>query len=176
MRGFLTQNRIFRSPAGKRRKLRTDRFRKADVGNDPLVEEGIRHVFGRAVKILIDNHNVARSVILAQTPDSRHAQNVRDSELLQRIDVRPVIQFMRCNLMMLAVACQKHDFVSVQFAFQQLRLCSSERSLRVSAVPHIEMIDSVKSASADDRKFHNRNSLCVFLKLYTGMRNYQVRI
>ena len=132
------------------------------MSDDPLVEERVRRVSGRAVKILIDNHDVARSVILAQAPDGRHAQDVRDSELLQRIDVRPVVQLMRRDLVMFAVTRQKHDFMSVQLAFEQLRLGSAERSFRIPAVPHIEMIDSVKSASADDRKFHDCNSLNVF--------------
>lgn len=108
----------------------------------------------RPVEILIDDHHIARCILLPQASDRGNAEQMRHAEFFHRIDVRPVIELMGRILMLFPVTGEKDQFTAVELPLQKSGLSRTERSVDHPSVPYIEVIDFIQSASADDPQFH----------------------
>ena len=108
----------------------------------------------RPVEILIDDHHIARRILLPQASDRGNAEQMRHAEFFHRIDVRPVIKLMGRILMLFPVTGEKDQFAAVELPFQESGLSCTERSVDDPSVSYIEVIDFIQSASADDPQFH----------------------
>jgi hypothetical protein len=77
------------------------------VGGDALAEKGVASALTCPIKKLRWQQNVARRVFFLQTSDRRHANDPADVEGTKRINIRPMIQFMRQNPVSASVSRQK---------------------------------------------------------------------
>ena len=96
-------NSLFRNFRGKRRQFRTDRFCKRNMRDDSVSEEGVRGALFCPVVKLVDHDDVARRIPFLEASDRGKAEDMRHSEIFQRIDVRPVVDFRRRDDMSLSV-------------------------------------------------------------------------
>ena len=85
----------------------TDRIAQLHVGRDPVAEERARAPAG-AIDDLIGRDQVARGDRLLQRTHGRDAEQMRDAELLEAVDVGPVVDLSGQQHVPRAVPGQKH--------------------------------------------------------------------
>src|SRR6476620_6840797 len=94
MNGGTAFSRRFRQQLAE---LRRNRVGEGNVGGDALAEKGVASALTRPIKKLRWQQNLPRRIFFLQTSDRRHANDPADVEGTKRIDIRPMIQFMRQN-------------------------------------------------------------------------------
>ena len=88
------------------RQTRADRMRHRDMGHTACPEE-TRLPLDRAIHKLIDKHDRTRRQMLAKRSASRQRDQIRDTGLLQNIDIGAVVDIGGRQSMPLAMARQK---------------------------------------------------------------------
>src|SRR2546428_10090764 len=84
-----------------------DRVGKRNMAGNALAEKSVARALTCPIKKLRRQQDVARSVFFLQTADRRHANDPADVEGTKRINIRPMIQFMRQNPVSASVSRQK---------------------------------------------------------------------
>src|SRR5437660_9015491 len=120
------------------------------MGGNALTEKGVAGVLTRPIKRLRRQQDVARSVFFLQTADRRHANDPADVEGTKRINIRPMIQFMRQNPVSASVSRQKVNTATEQ--------CSADDRIGGRAERRIDLVfgqvgktfDMIETAAADN--------------------------
>src|SRR5438067_13418439 len=77
------------------------------MGGNAVAEKSVAGALACPIKKLRRQQNVARSVFFLQTTDCRHANDPADVEGTERVNIRPMIQFMRQNSVAASMSRQK---------------------------------------------------------------------
>ena len=85
------------------------------MGDDAVPEIGEPLALFRAVKKLVNHHNVRWLVFFLERADGADADNVRDSEFFQAVNIGAMVEFAREDSMAAAVAGEKDNFVAGKF-------------------------------------------------------------
>ena len=135
---------------------------KSDVSDDAFAKEcGFVCSRSRAVEELVGNDEIGRHILLLKAADSRHRQDVIDTEHLHRIDVCPKGKLTRREFVSPPMSRQKSDRHSVEFTNYKCVRGLAEWRFNWD-LPHIfKFRHLVQTAAADDSDvyfFHKRKN------------------
>src|ERR1700750_915885 len=99
---------------------------------DALAEKGMASALTRPIKKLRGQQNVAQRVFFLQTSDRRHANDPADVEGTERVNVRPMIQFMRQNPVPPSMSRQKVNAAAEH--------CSADNQIGGRAERRLDMV------------------------------------
>ena len=87
--------------------IRADRLSEPNVRRDAVAEKRVARAFAGPIVELRRQHHVSRCVLLLQTADRRHRNNPPDIQRSKRVNIGPVIYFVRQNPVAAAMPRQK---------------------------------------------------------------------
>ena len=132
-------------------KFITNRMCKRDVADDAFAEEcRFRGAGVCSVKKLIRNQKIGWCVLQLQRTDSRHGQDIFDTEQFHRINVRPVGKFAWRQPVSTAMPRQKRNGHAVQFADDKRVGRFAKRSLDRYLSHILQLRHLIQPAAADD--------------------------
>src|SRR5438132_11257614 len=132
------------------------------MGGNALAEKSVASALTCPIKKLRRQQNVARRVFFLQTSDRRHANDPADVEGTKRINIRPMIQFMRQNPVSASVSRQKVNAAAEHCSADDRIGGRAERRLDLvfgQARKTFQMIEATAADNSDGRLIHGRRLL-----------------
>ena len=123
------------------------------VGDEAIAEER-GHAAACAVEELIGEDEVERTVFLFERTDGAEREDALNAERLHAVDIGAEVQFRRRNAMAAAVAGEKCDRLTGQYADDVTIRRAAPGSVDVDLLVGFETGHGVEPAAADDSGRH----------------------
>src|SRR5690606_39558658 len=128
--------------------LRRERLGELGMHHAALAASERRFAAPRVIDELLGHRELARAEILGDRADDVHADEPPDPMLIERPDVRAIVELVRCERALLAVAGDARNTAPGDLGCQQRARRRAVRRMRVRARDDVEA--ERKESAADD--------------------------